>query len=104
MPTAQLAVTIAALIAGTICFLLYVYATIAGIRARAVALRPGAPASGDRAGIQPLTVSVDDVSRLIEALGKLADSLSRASPALMSLVGALAFFAIAALSSGALRG
>jgi hypothetical protein len=103
MATAQLAVTIAALTAGIVCFLLYIYATIAAVRARAAALQSGALARSDDTGMQPRTISVDDLSKLVEALGKLADSLSRASPALTSLIGALLFFGIAALSSGALR-
>ena len=104
MAAAQLAVTIAALAAGIVCFLLYIYATIAAVRARAAALRSGTLTPSDDTGMQPRTISVDDLSRLVEALGKLADSLSRANPALTSLIGALLFFGIAALSSGALRG
>ena len=103
MVTAQLAVTIAALAAGIVCFLLYIYATIATVRARAAALKSGTLARSDDTGVQPRTISVDDLSKLVEALGMLADSLSRASPALTSLIGALLFFGIAALSSGALR-
>lgn len=103
MPAAQLAVTIAALIAGTICFLLYVYATMAAIRARAATLQTGLVASSNKAGRQPRFIGVDEVSSLAEALSKLADSLSRASPALTSLIGALAFFALAAVGSGALH-
>ena len=103
MATAQLAVTIAALAAGIVCFLLYIYATIAAVRARTAALQSGTLAPSDDTGMQPRTISVDDLSKLVEALGMLADSLSRASPALTSLIGALLFFGIAALSSGALR-
>jgi hypothetical protein len=102
MAAAQLAVTLAALIAGTICFCLYVYGTVVGIRARAAALRVAPPAPAEPA-LQPRGVSIDEVGRLADALSKLTDSLSRASPALTSLIGALVFFAIAAVSSGALR-
>ena len=101
MATAQLAVTIAALVAGTICFCLYVYGTILLTRARAAAVR-SAP-SADPA-LQSRGVSIDDIGRLADALARLTDSLSRASPALTSLIGALVFYAIAAVSSGALHG
>ena len=102
MPLAQIAVTASALVAGIICFVMYVYATVVAIRARAEAVRSGlAPASDG--GVQPRTVSVDDMSKLVSALSRLADSLSQASPAVTSLIGSLVFFAIAAVGSGALR-
>ena len=103
MPTAQLAVTIAALAAGTICFLLYVYATIAAVRARSEAVRSGALPPRPDPTLQPRTLGIDDASKLADALSKLSDSLSRASPAVTALIGALIFYAIAAVSSGALH-
>lgn len=48
--------------------------------------------------------SIDDVTKLAEALSKLTDSLAKAGPALTSLVAAVLFLGIAALTSGALRG
>jgi hypothetical protein len=104
MSIAQLIVTIASLVAGTVCFALYVYGTIAIIRARAIALRPGPVNPSDAgSGIQPRVVSVDEIGRLADAISRLTDSLSRASPSLTSLIGSLVFFAVAAVSSGALR-
>jgi len=104
MPATQLAVTIASLVAGGICFLLYVYATIVAVKARADALRSGSPVQEQTAAaIQPRSLSIDEISKLADAVARLADSLSRASPALTSLIGALIFFAIAAVGSGALR-
>jgi hypothetical protein len=104
MPAAQLAVTIASLVAGSICFFLYVYATVVAVKARADALRSGSPVQDQATGaIQPRSLSVEDVSKLADAVARLADSLSRASPALVSLIGALIFFAIAAVGSGALH-
>ncbi len=102
MPAAQWAVTIAALGAGAICFGLYVYGTIVAIGARADAAR-SLPRSADPAAA-PRALGVEDVGRLADALSRLTDSLARASPALTALIGALVFFAIAAVSSGALRG
>lgn len=104
MATAQLAVTIAALAAGTVCFLLYLYATIAAVRARTAALRAGALQPPPDQGLQPRALGIDDVGRLADALSKLADSLSRASPAVTALIGALIFYAIAAVASGVLHG
>ena len=103
MSIAPLVVTIAALLAGSICFVLYVYATMALVRARTAVLKPGAPPAA-AAEFQNHAVNVEEISKLAEAIAKLTDSLSRASPSLTSLIGALMFFAIAAVSSGALRG
>ena len=103
MAEAQSAVTIAALVAGTICFGLYVYATIVLTRARAAAVRSAATPPADPA-LQPHGVSIGDIGRVADALARLTDSLSRASPTLTSLIDALVFYAIAAVSSGALHG
>jgi hypothetical protein len=103
MTAVQLAVTIAALAAGTICFFLYVYATIAAIRARGADLRALRGQERPEA-VQPRTVGVEDITRLADALGKLTDSLSSASPALTALIGSLVFYTIAAFASGALHG
>lgn len=104
MRDAQLVVTIAALAAGAICFGLYVYGTIVAVWARADAVRSAPLAQSADPALSPRSINVDDIGRLADALSKLTDSLSRASPALTGLVGALVFFAIAAVSSGALRG
>ena len=105
MSIASFIVTIAALLAGSICFFLYVYTTVASVRARAAALKPGAATPPVAAAeFQNHAVNVEEIGKLAEAIAKLTDSLSRASPSLTSLIGALIFFAIAAVSSGALRG
>jgi hypothetical protein len=105
MASMQTAVTIAGLVAGGVCFVLYVAGALVDMRLRFLAARPNAaPALARTAVIEPRALSVEEAGRLIEALGRLTDSLSRASPALISLIGAILFFAIAAVSSGALRG
>lgn len=105
MPNLSIAVTLASLIAGSICFLLYVAEAIVSLVAKRTILSDGqAPQAARAAVATPHSVSIDEISRLVDALGKLTDSLSRAGPPLTSLVGAILFFAIAAISSGALQG
>jgi hypothetical protein len=105
MADAQITVTIASLAAGSVCFLLYIYESLVMVRGKAAVLRSDTIAQSRTAvDVQARTVSIDEISRLIDAIGRLTDSLSRAGPSLTSLIGALLFFAIAAVSSGALRG
>lgn len=47
--------------------------------------------------------SIDDLTKLTEALSKLTDSLVKAGPALTSLIASILFLGIAALTSGAFR-
>jgi len=49
------------------------------------------------------TPTIDEFNRMIEALAKLTDSLSKAGPSLTSLIAAVLFLAIAAMSSGVFR-
>jgi len=98
-------VTIASLIAGSICFLLYVAEAIVSLVAKRNILSNDQTPQAARAAVAtPHTVSIDEISRLVDALGRLTDSLSRAGPSLTSLIGAILFFMIAAVSSGALQG
>jgi hypothetical protein len=100
-----LAVTVASLIAGSICFLLYVAEAIVSLVAKRNVLSADETQQAARAAVAaPHAVSIDEASRLVDALGRLTDSLSRAGPSLTSLIGAILFFAIAAISSGALHG
>ncbi|MGH7023275.1 MAG: hypothetical protein ACREEB_06745 [Caulobacteraceae bacterium] len=102
-------VTWACLIAGAICFVLYVAEAIVTI-----ATKPAAAAAADTATphlkahaaavMAKADFSVDDLTKVLDSTSKLTDSLAKAGPALTSLVGAILFFAIAALSSGALHG
>jgi hypothetical protein len=95
-------VTWAALVMGGLCFLLYVISAGAAIFARPKADALVAEAR-DAAALQPKGIGAADLTKLIEAAGKLTDSLSKASPTLVSLIGAILFMAIAAVSDGALR-
>ena|SRR5215469_1393204 len=47
--------------------------------------------------------TIDDLTKLIDSLSKLTDSLSKAGPSLTSLIAAVLFLGVAALSSGAFR-
>lgn len=98
-------VAYAALVAGAICFVIYVLEALAALRAK--------PAASDAAGAVrlqtrgmagPNPISVDELTKLVEAMSKLTDSLAKAGPSLTSLIGAVLFFAIAAIASGAITG
>ncbi len=95
-------VTWGSIVCGGACFLLYGFLSVA-----AVVSKPAPVRSANTRTMGLLAdpaASVEDVTKLIEALSKLTDSLAKAGPALTSLVGALLFFLIAALNSGAFRG
>lgn len=97
--TAREWITTLALIAGVICFGLFVWDTITTIRAKAATPAP----TMVKAGLNTQGLGADQLTKLIEALSKLAENFAKAGPGLASLVGALLFFAIAAVSSGALK-
>ncbi len=103
MAGASLIVTICALAAGVICLILYVIEAVVVIRNKARAGSSAANGIDGRLAAASHAIDVDEVARLIDAIGRLADSLSRAEPSLTSLIGAVLFFAIAAISSGALH-
>ncbi len=102
MPS-DLLVTWAALVAGSLCFALYLAASIAALMTKQAAMKAAdlhqrAIVSGKSVGL-----TIDELTKLLGAVSKLTDSLAKAGPALTSLIGSILFFAIAALSSGALR-
>ena len=103
--TNETIVTWAGVVAGSVCFLLYIAQSIAAMIAgptRAANSIVGAKVSlvaGDAT-----SVSVDELTKLFQAAATLTDSLSKAGPALTSLIGAILFLAVAAIGSGALHG
>lgn len=96
-------VILVSLVAGSICFVFYCWTVAATLSLKATA---GAAAGEAKAVLNPdaKSISIDDFTKLIEAMGKLTDSLSKASPSLVSLIGAILMFAIAAAASGAFVG
>jgi len=96
-------VTWACVIAGGLCFLMYLVATAVAIPIRPMVAKAHVASHAKLLMAAP-EISVDDVTKLMDAGSKLTDSLSKAGPAATSLVGAILFFAIAAFSSGALHG
>lgn len=102
MSTADI-VTYGSLAAGVICFGLYVWEAVI-----AITTKPPAPDVGTAQQLKTLVAdnvaTVKDVSDLAGNLAKLTDSLSKAGPALTSLIGAILFFAIAAIGSGVVHG
>jgi hypothetical protein len=97
-------VTLIALIAGIICFLIYAASAIATLCAKRqqAASDLASTAKSMVAAAQP-KATVEEYSKLLDAASKLTDSLSKAGPALVSLVGAILFLLIAAVSSGAFK-
>lgn len=101
--TASNWVTAAALLAGTVSFAFYCWATASLIVAKA-AVNDATGQTGAVLNTEAKSVSVPDFTKLLEALGGLTTSLSKASPALTALIGAVLMFAIAAVASGAISG
>jgi hypothetical protein len=103
MQQAQLCVTYSALIVGTLCFLVFLYSTYRSAKTQKVVEASAAVVAANKTLI-PVnkSASVSDVSSLVEALTKLTDSLAKAGPSLTSLIGAVLFYTIAAIGSGAL--
>lgn len=96
-------VTCLSLVAGVISFALYAYEAFVAIGAKSAA--PDLGSSPEvKAMIANPAASVKDLSDLVDAIARLTDSLAKAGPALTSIIGAVLFFAIAAISSGALHG
>ena len=100
----QALVTTASVAAGAVCFVMYVWATAVTILTKPALTRAHVDQQAAFLAAKAPSVSIDDVTKLMEALGKLTDSLAKAGPGLTSLMGAILFFAIAAFASGALHG
>jgi len=81
-----------------ICFALFVIETVINffISPKADA-KPVVTKASDLVA-QADAASIGDITKLVEALGKFTDSVTKASPALVSLVGAILFLAIATYS------
>jgi hypothetical protein len=95
-------VTIVALILGVVSFILYIVEAVFALRNKPVEPAKEVMQRAAQAAVQK-TPTIDEFNRMIEALAKLTDSLSKAGPSLTSLIAAVLFLAIAAISSGAFR-
>jgi hypothetical protein len=82
-------ITLAALVAGSVSFA--IYAIGAGL---ALAQRRTPASAG--AAVEAKGLPVADVTALVEAVTKLADSLAKAGPTITALMAAILFFAVAA--------
>jgi hypothetical protein len=98
---AQCWVTGLSLLLGTICFILYVLDALHTIAAKKKAA--SADIVGVATGPEAKGLGVGEFTKLLEAISKLTDSLAKAGPSLTSLIGAILFYAIAAVASGALH-
>jgi hypothetical protein len=101
--TVQEWVAYAALAAGVICFLIYLAEALAALLVKPSAVNAAKDVSA-QAKTMGVPLTVDDFTKLLDAMSKLTDSLAKAGPALTSLIGAILFFAIAAVASGAIVG
>jgi hypothetical protein len=95
-------VTIVALILGVVSFILYIVETVFALRNKPVEPAKEVMQRAAQAAEQK-TPTIDEFNRMIEALAKLTDSLSKAGPSLTSLIAAVLFLSIAAISSGVFR-
>jgi hypothetical protein len=77
-----------------ICFILYVYQSVARTRTTISQIE------GDRADAVQRHGAVADMGKLIEAFAKLSDSLEKAGPLTGSLIGAMFFAVLAAVTAG----
>lgn len=62
--------------------------------------RKQSPPTRGGAGNIELQSAIADTAKLIEALAKLADSLQKAGPVVISLIATIFFLVVAALSAG----
>ena len=74
---------------GTLSFLLFAFLAIVNRRGKS-----------DQHTNPQLEASLGDIAKLIEALAKLTDSLQKAGPMVASLIGAIFFLLLAALTGG----
>ena len=96
-------VTLCSLFAGIICFLIYVASAIKTMSAKPHEVAADLVTANRAVAAAPPGVTAADYTKLLEAASKLTDSLSKAGPTLISLIGAILFFLIATVSSGALK-
>ncbi len=95
-------VTYASLLAGTLCFLLYLAFSVLGLVGGHPAPEKSFHAEAKHL-IKSQAVDIGQFTDILKALAQLSDSLSKAAPSLVALIGAILFFTIAAISSGALH-
>lgn len=102
-------VTYVALVLGIVSFMLYLWDSLSVINNRPVdearrATEAAAKvAGGERQAAAAAVPTADDITKLLEAIAKVTDSLAKAGPGLTSFIAAVLFLAIATVSSGALR-
>lgn len=104
MEQARILIAHSALIAGGVCVLLYIIDFAVTVLAKRRAVKAGADAADDVASLNNKSIlGVADLGALVEALAKLAEGLSKVGPGVTSMIGAVLFFAIAAVGAGALQ-
>lgn len=93
-------VSIAALVMSGLCFGLFLWISL-----KTQAAMPAEPARQMAEKARGLTpVSVGELTDLVKALSTLSESLSKAGPALIVLIGSILFLSIAAVAGGAIVG
>lgn len=103
MEQAQICVTYSALVVGTLCFLIFTYDAVRATRQKYLTsnvAKAAAATSAEATAASPESISA--LSELTKGLAALAESLAKAGPSVTSIIGAVLFYAIAAVGSGAL--
>lgn len=98
----QATVTQTALVVGCICFAIYVFECLVAVF-RKTPEEAKQIAVAARNVVPNAAVTGADFAKILEAVAKIGETLTKAGPALTSLIGAVLFFAIAMVSSGSLR-
>lgn len=113
MEQARICIAYASAFLGTVSFVLYFIDAWISLRTKPKAIEASgdaAKAAAAAADAQPAggpvaegVPNLADLSALTDSLAKLAEALQKAGPALTSLIGAVLFYAIAAIAGGALQ-
>jgi len=82
-------ITLAALVAGIVSFVIYSIGAFIALTKR------GTPAAAGAAAVAK-GIPISEITPLVEAVTKLADSLAKAGPTITALIAAILFFAVAA--------
>jgi len=82
-----------------ITFALFVIAALVQLFRRPAPLVRPTPGGGIGAGVQQQAL-IEDMAKLVEALGKLADSLTKAGPTVVAFTATLAFLLVAMAAAG----
>jgi len=102
---ARIVVIYSSLVVGSICFLLFLADVVISlsIKHNSNSLnRKSLSVSGSEHANFTAPASLEDLSKLVDSVGKLTEVLLKARPAIVSLIASIIFYVIATVGSGAL--